>query len=210
MSLLVAFPVKDAAAAKSRLAPLLPPRARHELALRLHAQAQAFFRRHYPHAARLVVTPSPAMAGRAEASGAQVLLEPAAEGLDAAARRGLRWARERGHDRLLWVPVDIAVWRRAEIDRLLADGLQHDVVIAPAADGGTNALLLDLRVVHHFEFAFGSGSAEAHARACRRAGLRGTLRRLPALSRDVDTTADYAGLVPGTLRWRAPEALACD
>lgn len=195
MKTLVAVPMKDPHDAKTRLAAALPPAARVRLALHLFHRSQDFFARHFPAFDRLVVTPSAEVARHAEGCGAQVLKETAASGLDAAAGAALRWARAAGYERLLLVPADIPVWLAGEVESLLQAGGATDVVIARAHDGGTNALLVDLRRVPHFEFRYGPDSARRHEQACLAAALRCVVAQLPFLGRDLDT-ADDCRLLP--------------
>lgn len=190
MKTLLVLPMKSAAQAKTRLSPAMSPQRRAHLALTLFDRAQNFFAAHFPQFDRLVVTPSQDIALRALQAGAQVLLEPAAQGLDPAAARALAWAQARGYERLLLVPTDIPVWLLREAHALLHMGTQADLVIARAHDGGTNALLLDLRRVRHFQFHYGPDSARRHARAAQMAGLRVHQCCLPFMSRDIDTPDD--------------------
>lgn len=191
MKTVVAMTMKDASEAKTRLAVALSPPSRMRLALSLFTSSHEFFEKHLPAFTRLVVTPSNKIAQLAAAAGAEVLKEDSAAGLNVAAARASHWAHRAGFDRLLLVPADIPVWLRGEVDMLLQHGNCATVTIARAHDGGTNALLIDLRRVKHFEFQYGIDSAKRHQQWCRAAGISCTIANLPFISRDVDTPEDY-------------------
>lgn len=80
----------------------------------------------------------------------------------------------------LVVHADLPAITTADVARLLSE--PGDVVVARACDGGTNALLLRSPM----PTAFGPGSALAHARRARAAGLRCRVIDLPGLALDVD------------------------
>jgi 2-phospho-L-lactate/phosphoenolpyruvate guanylyltransferase len=84
---------------------------------------------------------------------------------------------------VLIVHGDLPVLSVADVHAVLES--DADVVIGRATDGGTNALLLrrSMRV------AFGRGSALAHARRARAAGLRTAVIDRPGLAVDVDDEA---------------------
>ena len=189
MKTLVAIPMKDTRDAKTRLAPLLSPSRRAHLALTLFDRALDFFGA-MPEAERVVVTSSRSIAARSLAAGAMVLDEGSVKGLNQAATIALRWARANAFDRLVVVPADIPVWLSQEVNLLLMSSKQHDVVIAAAHDGGTNALVLNLGRVWAFEFCYGLQSACKHESVCAVRGLSCETRWLPFLAHDIDTVED--------------------
>lgn len=201
MKTLVAVPMKDPGDSKSRLATVLDCEQRYQLAVDLFCSTDRFFKLHFPDFDRLVVTASAHISELAESSGAHVLKEPASSGLNAAAEEAILWARGRGYDRFLFVPADIAEWRATEILELLHEGSSSEVVVARAHDAGTNALLIDLRRVHQFEFRFGIDSANRHAMYCAERGISSVVRNWPLLARDIDTVEDLAmaGVFPAAM-----------
>lgn len=190
MKTLVVIPMKDAAASKTRLAAVIPATEREQMSLALFRRVQNFFRLQFPHFDRLVVTASPHISAMSEMCGACVLMEEGPPGLNAAVRAGFVWARDAGFERLLVVPADIPVWLRTEVDELLEQGAHSPVVIARAHDGGTNALLLDLRNMERFDFRYGVDSARLHAAASNALGHKVTTRTWAFLSHDLDTVDD--------------------
>lgn len=187
-SLLVALPMKAFDQAKSRLSPAMAPAQRQRLSRALFGRTQAFFGACFPALDRLVVTPSQEVRAAALAGGAAVALEPSPQGLDAAAQQALDYASAHGYAQLLIIPGDIPVWLRTEVRALLALGERHEVVIARARDGGTNALLL--RLPTRFRCAYGEDSARRHADAARSAGLSVAVCQLPFMAHDIDRPQD--------------------
>lgn len=203
--LLMIMPMKTPALAKARLSQVLPAHRREDLAFTLFVRSQLFWARRFAQVDRLVVTPSPFLKPLCEALGAACLLEADMAGLNVAAARGCRWARQRGYGQVLLMPADMAVWCVREIRLLLDMGQRHEVVIVPSRDGGTNALLLRMsamaadvgRADGGLRFCYGPGSAMAHYGAASERGLSVVFCCLPNLSRDVDWPADYIE----TCRW---------
>ena len=203
MKTVVAIPMKDIADAKTRLAPFLSPSRRAHLALTLFDRAMDFFAVSLPDAERVVVTSSPSIAARACAAGAMAVSEGPVEGLNQAATAALRWAIAEDFDRLILVPADIPVWLFQEVEVLLVSSTKHDVVLAAAHDGGTNALVLNLERVREFRFSYGVQSVLEHQRVCAAHGLRHETKWLPFLGHDIDTVEDCLVLSQSLLEARS-------
>lgn len=190
---LIVIPVKAFDAAKSRLSPALPADRRATLARRLCERTLRFFRQQLPEHDLLVVTASADIAALARQHGARVLEEPHPAGLSTAARRAAAWCRRHGYPAQLLIPADIAQLDEAEIRQLLAaQGEGPGVVICPANDGGTNALLTS--PPDALPFHFGERSGEAHREAARRLGLPCRVLELRHLRFDLDTPEDLETL----------------
>lgn len=188
--IIVAMPMKSLRRAKTRLESALGVRGRQDLALALFQQSQRFFAACYPELDRVVVTPSAAIAQRAQTLGASALLEPCESGLNLAMERAVEWAATRRYDQILVVPCDIVSWRREELALVLDQADRHQVIVVRSADGGTNGLCVP--VPGSFEFRFGRDSADRHLLEAQRRGLSAISLHLPALSRDLDTPHDYS------------------
>jgi 2-phospho-L-lactate guanylyltransferase len=186
--ILVAMPMKPFIEAKSRLANTLPQPQRERLARSLFLSTQRFFASEFPQFDRLVVTSSSEVQGECWRVGARCLLESSVAGLNVAAARAVDWACMQGYDKLLLIPGDVPVWMRGEVRALFDAGREHDVVIARARDGGTNALLL--RLPTPFEFRYGPDSAAGHLHVAQTAGLSVITYQLPFLAHDIDVPAD--------------------
>ncbi|MEM9011121.1 MAG: 2-phospho-L-lactate guanylyltransferase [Pseudomonadota bacterium] len=196
--LLVAVPMKDPAAAKTRLADALPDPLRERLAEGLFA-----------HTLRLllslptppvweamdvaVVTGAPRVAAMAEALGARAVDEGAVPELSAALDHAAIWARRQGYAALAVLPADLAAPRPEDLLALLGHRPgPGEVLLCPAADYGTNGLLV--APPDALPFAFGPGSFHRHRAAAEAHGLTPVLMPLESLRHDVDTSADLARL----------------
>lgn len=80
----------------------------------------------------------------------------------------------------------IPVWLRGEFNMLLQHRSRVSIAMPCAYDGGTNALLMDLRRVSGFEFQCGADSAWCHRQWCRAVGTVCIVANLPFICRDVD------------------------
>lgn len=189
-------------AAKSRLADVLGPPERSELALAMltdvvRATSQAGL------VGIIAVLDRPA-----PIAGIRVVPDPD-RGLDRAVEAGVRAATQAGAGIVLVLPGDIPLVSRDDLRELvdLARSETRTVVVATDRHGtGTNALAL--RPPGVIAPAFGPGSAERHLAAAIAAGA--VARRVdPAgISLDIDTPADLAELVRRSPRGATGAALA--
>lgn len=190
---LIVIPVKEFSQAKSRLGKTLSPHHRSTLARRLCERTLHFLEHCFPDYDRLVVTDSSAIGKLAVNYGAMVLEEPVADGLSQAARRAAAWACRKGYSAQLIIPADIVQLDEAEIRQLLETNDEEPfVVICPANDGGTNALLTS--PPDAIPFRFGARSAEAHREIALRFSLTCQVLDLSNLRFDLDTPADLNDL----------------
>lgn len=188
MTIAVAILMKDPSEAKTRLAPALGADAREKMALLLFENTLSFFARVHAGGPLAVVTRSDRIAGLARDAGADVVPDPAAGGINGAARAAAAWAGSAGAASLLVVHADIPVLADAELAALVEAGGRAAVVVAESTDGGTNALLLT--PPDAIAFGFGPNSAARHEAAASERGLSCLRLRLPLMSRDVDTPDD--------------------
>lgn len=187
---LAIVPVKSLEGAKSRLAPLLGPEERAALVQRMLADVLAACSASEAVVRTLVVTPEPRLAP----ADADVLVD-AGEGHAAAVASALADPRARGG--ALVVMADCALATAAALDRLAAAA--RPVALAPALDGGLNALAL--RDPRAFEPVFGvPRAAELTVAQAWAVGLEPAVLDVPELAFDVDE--------PGDLR-RVPQLEAC-
>ncbi|MBD0289815.1 MAG: 2-phospho-L-lactate guanylyltransferase [Thermoleophilia bacterium] len=179
--MLAIVPAKGLAQAKTRLAPLLAPVQRAELAAAMLASVLAACREASAVHATLVVTPDPELAPEEET------LVDDGRGHAPAIARALADARAaRG---ALVVMADLPLVRAEALDRLA--GAARPVALAPARDGGLNALAL--RRPDAVEPVFGApGSAALTAERARAAGFAPAVVDDPRLAFDVDRAADLA------------------
>lgn len=196
---LVVIPMKDPARAKTRLDPTLSPERRATLALTLF---RATLTRLQEALALLpgagveiaVVTSSPKITRLAQAMGLLLIDEGRPRGLSEALDLAADWADARGYDAICVLPGDLAAPKPAELARLLSHDLTGgQMVLCPADDLGTNALLAPLPCP--FRFAYGVKSVVAHRQAAEAAGLCPVMLPLASLRADVDTADDLQHLL---------------
>ncbi len=201
MKLRVVVPAKGFARGKSRLAPALDRAARRALNRRLLAGVLAAAALRVRRRDVLVVSNGADALAYARAFGAAALAQRG-RGLDAALAQARRAARRGGADVIAIVASDLPFLGAADVAALAAAGARRGAVVIARdrAGRGTNALAAPAAV--NFRFRFGPGSAAAHARAARRAGLRPAFVDRPGLAFDVDTPADHAAYAA----WDAPGA----
>ena len=180
--LLFIIPMKDPAVAKSRLAEVLPDAVRARLAMALFRRMLGFLAEAQPGVDVLVVSESDTI----EEMGTGYFLRQKSRGLNKAVTEGAAWAVANGYAAICVLPADLADPTAADLARLLALG--KGVSIAPAHDGGTNALLVS--PPDAITFCYGKGSCAAHQRAA--AGLPCTIIPLESFRYDIDTSADLA------------------
>lgn len=189
-------PVKPLDTAKSRLAAALGDRQRRALAATMLTHVLGVLCQVPAIDAILVVTADEAAAALAAASGAHVIREPQAQGLNAAVEAGLAEAARRSFARALVLPTDLPFLAPADIARLIAEAPpvgRPQASLVPAADGdGTNALLLSPPGA--LSPCFGPGSFLTHlAQAlARQVDLR--VHHLASFAIDIDTPEDLAHL----------------
>jgi 2-phospho-L-lactate guanylyltransferase len=184
-------PVKETALAKQRLAELLSPRRRQELALAMVEDVLQALGSAQGLAGIVVVTLDLEAAAIARRWGAQVWTDGARDGhtgaVAAAARRlaadGLTMAT---------IPGDVPRVTAADIDHVLTQHPEAPAfTIVPAGDErGSNAVICSPAAL--VPLRFGPGSFFPHLDAARRLGLQPTVVRNGAIALDVDEPADLA------------------
>lgn len=204
MKTAVCVPVKDFGAGKNRLAPVLTPKERAELARALFEATLSRLAEAVRAPDRIVVvTDSDEVASRAR-SRAEVIREDARAGETAAVETAASWAEARGFDRLAVLPADCPGLDPREVERLLAIRISPPaLVLSPATgDDGTNALLAAPPTA--VPFRFGVRSFDGYrARAAER-GVACEVVRLESLVLDLDAPEDLATFL------RAGEAVGRD
>lgn len=182
--MLAIVPVKGLDGAKSRLAPVLDADGRRDLVLRMLGDVLAACQGAESVERILVVTPEPRLVD----AGVDVLVD-AGEGHPAAIRAAL--ADPRSAVGALIVMADLPLVTPQALDRLAA--FARPLALAPARDGGLNALAL--REPSAFEPAFGvPGAASVTTARARGAGLTARVVDDPVLAHDVDTPCDLRAL----------------
>ncbi len=193
MSLCIVIPMKDSSQSKSRLSPVLDNSERQCLALNLFQQTLAFLCEYYPQHNTLVVTPAQSIAAIARNYGCQVLLEPSARGLNKALTSAAAHCTAQGYSSQLVLPADIVALDVSEFERLLNCPRETpSVVICPALDGGTNALLST--PPEAIPFSYGTNSSWSHYHSAGRLNVDRQFINLAKLALDLDNPSDLQRL----------------
>lgn len=206
-------PAKDPARAKSRLAPVLPPSARRDLALRLLERTLAVLAGVPGCQQRLVISAADEPLAIARRQGAlalreapwprqqqpgpwprtgAVLGESGESALNTALDQATRHATQHGAEAVLILPADLPLLDLPAVIALAArlDG-PRGVVLAPdRLHIGTNALLV--RPPLALPFQFGADSFQRHQVGARESGVPLQVLEQPALALDLDTPEDLA------------------
>ena len=192
MTLHIIVPCKSLAEGKSRLSPILAPRARKIVCARFLANTLEVALSLVPADRCHVVVGDKDADSIVGASGAAIIADPGL-GLNVA----LSAARDRiCHDSaedlaMLVLPIDLPFADSGALSAFI--GGNADVVIAPDRQGsGTNALLIRERALRRFAFHFGPESFVRHHESATTAGFAVAVHQDPRLSFDVDDPSDYS------------------
>lgn len=177
----VVVPLRSFRTAAERLAPVLDPDARAELARRM-ADTVIAAAGELP---LVVVSSAPEVREWAADHGLRLLDDPGS--LDDAAHVGLSWVRAQGLDRVIVVHADLP--RARTLAPVLRDADRPIVALVPChRDDGTP--VLSLPAAAEFTFSYGPGSFRRHVTEAKRLGLGIRVVRDPALAADVDLPDD--------------------
>jgi 2-phospho-L-lactate/phosphoenolpyruvate guanylyltransferase len=142
----------------------------------------------------IVVTADRAAAAVARRHEAIVLMETAANGMNAAVTRVVKYLTGSLEAGMVVVPSDLPHVSAADIEEMI-DLIDRTPAIAlvRSSDGGTN--LLACRPSRAIAPSFGPDSFNAHCEAARRKGITPTVCFAPHLSLDIDRRDDLAAFV---------------
>jgi 2-phospho-L-lactate/phosphoenolpyruvate guanylyltransferase len=185
----IIVPHRGLEAAKTRLAPVLDPAEREDLARRLLARVLGVA--HEACGDVVVISPSAALRPVVEEQGARLAVQRGM-GLNAGLEQARAEAIAEGADALVVLHGDLPNLSPADI-RAMAEALPAagGVAIAPDRAGtGTNGLAQS--PADAIPFAFGAGSFARHREAAVAAGLEVAVVERPGLAFDLDTPADLA------------------
>jgi 2-phospho-L-lactate/phosphoenolpyruvate guanylyltransferase len=180
------MPIKAPARAKRRLAEGLAPDVHRRLTEALLQDALDLCLA-TPEVTWFVVSDDDGVGKRAEDAGLSAVPDEG-RGLNEAVRAGLDAAKTAGAEMVVVVPGDVPLAQPEDVQDILDTGEMSDVVVVPAADGGTNGLYL--RSDSGMEPRFGPESLRVHVEEAQERGLRCTILELPRLALDLDTPED--------------------
>ena len=194
------IPVKDLRTAKQRLAPLLSPQERFDLAAVMMDDVFAAVRAARAAERIYVVTNYEPAISRAEHYGWTVLRETRqlseSDSVDAASRE----CESRGVTALLRLPIDLPRVTATDIDQVFAaaEAAPSAALVSSRGGTGTNALLRARPTL--FPSHFGPGSFAKHLAEARAVGASIRVLRNPQLELDVDDSEYLSALltaIPG-------------
>ena len=186
----VLLPVKDPERAKQRLAGLLSPGERKDLAWAMLEDVGAAVRGCRFADRVVVVARDPEVAAYAAGNGWEVFRESE----QVSESRSVDWASrlldQQGAKAVLRLPVDIPLVQPRDLDDLLDPPARGPAaVLVPSQDRlGTNALLRSPPLI--FPSRFGADSLQKHLREARLRGLQVLVRKMPRLALDLDLASD--------------------
>ncbi|MEM6381825.1 MAG: 2-phospho-L-lactate guanylyltransferase [Pseudomonadota bacterium] len=188
MNICVIIPMKDPSEAKSRLENRLPHAARAALARTLFRNLLSVLGKIAAQPTILVVSSSPAIRAICSSADVACIDDPSGD-LNAAVTAGARHAADLGHRSVCVLPGDLADPSIADLDALFALPRNFEsVIVSPAHDGGTNALIVTPPT--GLAFAYGPQSSLEHQRRAEASGMAVIVAPLDSLLYDVDTQAD--------------------
>ena len=189
MHVRVVVPHRGLEAAKTRLASVLSPDERGDLAAHLLRRVLRTAHQVVPDV--VVISPSADLAILVEESSGRLLVQRGM-GLNTGLDQAREEAMKEGVDTLLVLHGDLPELDAPDVEALLAavpSGGRGDVAIAPDRRGtGTNGLAL--RPPNAISFRFGTDSFAAHRAAAESAGVRFAIVQRPSLAFDLDTPED--------------------
>ncbi len=190
---MILVPVKNLANAKQRLASVLSPEARQELAQAMCADVLETLERWQRRPAVTVVTSDPFASGLAARLGFEILADDANPGETGAIEMATAVCLAWGADHTLVIPADIPLIESSELQKIVDSAPPEGAVLVPDAAGrGTNAALrtpADL-----FPLRFGNDSFLPHLEAVRASGRPWVVLELPGIALDVDRPDDLQEL----------------
>ncbi len=192
-NLLIAIPMKDPSASKTRLADCLSDQERQELALGLFERTLEVIKRSECNVDVLVVTESAQIENLCEGRATAVLWESKSCGLNAACGRAARWAVAHGYAKMAILPADLALFSENDVSKLVQLNLQRgQIALCEATDGGTNCMVAC--PPDAIPFRYGPGSFRAHRREAMSTGLGCFILRDSDMRFDIDTSQDLQHL----------------
>lgn len=197
-------PVKETAAAKRRLATVLSPRLRQELALAMLEDVLAALGAARGLTGIMVVTIDEAATQIAARYGAVISRDDSIEGHTGAVMGAARSLAKRGAA-MLTLPGDVPLVTPADIERLIAtrSGAPGFTIVPARDELGSNAVLC--APADAVLLRFGENSFFPHLAAARAVGIAPMILQLPRLGLDIDGPDDLNAFlkIPSATRARA-------
>ena len=194
-------PVKELSTSMSRLGNILTQNEKITLSLAMLEDVVEVVRGIEGIEPMVMVTRDPRAAAIAESYQVEVIREPEeTRGEGPAVDYGADILAGQGIDRLLIIPSDVPQVAASDIEAILGIDIgTPSVVMAPAHDGGTNAMLR--RPTTAIPSRFGPNSLALHLEEAEARSVATRIVRLESLYVDVDTPEDMASV----LTWNGPD-----
>ena len=188
-------PAKDLVQAKQRLAGLLTPEERQDLAQAMLEDVLTALAGVAALAGTIVVTREAAFAATARSFGARVIADLRHEGPSAAIMLAAKELAAEGAAGMLAIPADVPLATAAEIGEIAAQVQPRPAVtLVPAlADMGTNAIALT--PADAIPIRFGEQSFFQHLEGALERGIAPRVLRLPGVGLDIDRPEDLAAFM---------------
>jgi 2-phospho-L-lactate guanylyltransferase len=190
----ILVPIKNTASAKQRLASVLEPSERTQLAQAMLHDVLATLRTLDNRPKIGIVTSDPYATTLAADHGFEIIPDPDNPGETRAIEMATRWCVERGEESTLVIPADIPLIQAWELMEIFKHSPDEGTVLVPAGDGrGTNAVLR--RPADLFPLRFGNDSFKPHHAAAQATGKACVVLNLPGIAVDVDNLSDLQQLI---------------
>jgi 2-phospho-L-lactate guanylyltransferase len=184
-------PVKSFARAKARLAALLDPVQREQLARAMLDDVLMGLGKLDELSGILVVSADADARNIARANGAQSVDDPFEDGPNAAVRLALPFLRKVRADAMIVVPSDVPQIEPDELLPIFRSLTAPSIaLVAAVRDGGTN--VLGCSPIDLIAPCFGVNSFAKHAKAARRAGIEPAVFTCHSLMHDIDQPQDLS------------------
>lgn len=182
------IPVKSLRDSKTRLSVAYSAEQRHELSLAMLGDVLGAALSAGLWPVTVISADADVLSAAAE-RGARGLVEPlAARGLNQAIEHGIGVLQRHSVERAIVVLPDVPTVEAADLRAIEQLLNEHQVVIAPSSDGGTNAL--GLRLPAAIRPSFGLDSAARHSQAAWLAEVYFAVRVFDSLQEDIDEPDD--------------------
>ena len=190
MSVWVIVPVKPLNRAKSRLAQVLSPQQRQQLAETMFRHVLQVVARVPQVVGTLVISRDGRVLAIAREHGARTVQESGAPELNAALMRATQVVARWRSSGMLILPADLPLISEDDIVNMIGMGRGNPSVVIATDDeeDGTNAMFI--RPPGLIEYAYGTGSFHRHVDLARKAGAEVKVFQSERLSLDIDLPAD--------------------
>ncbi|MBN1966964.1 MAG: 2-phospho-L-lactate guanylyltransferase [Anaerolineae bacterium] len=190
MNVWAIVPVKPLNRAKSRLAPVLSPELRMQLATAMLRNTVSTLTQCLGISGIFVISRDTRALVIAREYGAKTVQESGTPELNAALERASRVIASWNAQASLVLPADLPLLNPSDLNQMLEDGRYHRsaVIVPDKHEHGTNGLLL--RPPGLIPYLFGNGSFRQHLEAAEAAGATVNVCRSERLTLDLDTPDD--------------------